>query len=33
MLGWREFAPGSDHDDDEIRTRFLKGWDESQGHT
>ena len=31
MLGssWHEFAPGSDRDDDEIRTQFLKGWDES----
>jgi len=32
MLGssWHEFAPGSDRDDDEIRTQFLKAWDE--GH-
>jgi hypothetical protein len=31
MLGstWHEFAPGSDRDDDEIRTQFLKAWDES----
>jgi hypothetical protein len=30
MLGatWHEFAPGSDRDDDEIRTEFLKAWDE-----
>ena len=26
---WHEFAPGSDRDDDEIRTQFLKAWDES----
>src|SRR6478735_12011669 len=31
MLGstWHEFAPGSDRDDDEIRTQFLKAWDEN----
>ena len=26
---WHEFAPGGDRDDDEIRTQFLKAWDES----
>jgi DUF2950 family protein len=26
---WHEFAPGSDRDDDEIRTQFLKAWDEN----
>lgn len=32
MLGsaWHDFLPGSDRDDDEIRAKFLKAWDE--GH-
>lgn len=27
--GWHEFLPGSDQDDEEIRAKFLKAWDES----
>lgn len=27
--GWHDFLPGSDRDDDEIRAKFLKAWDES----
>ena len=27
--GWHDFLPGSDRDDDEVRAKFLKAWDES----